>query len=531
MPFSSQLNLLGNPVPYWYYISQNNIPKEQIPSQNNMEQDLANFIYGKIAECNFDDYYSEGFKITEGTPTATVTINNANVGVNLNMDLTITKGNDTALIHNHQITVQSKLGELYNSAIQVYEKEKQESFLENYGIDTLRLSAPVDGVDLTCGPEMWDADNVFTNLSGAIETNTLALTTKNPSTSDEKYFYVNTGLNEGVRFINSAAWPHSYEVNPTSGRLMIASPVGDQQGLGIIGFCYVLYHFVYNINYPVLAQVYDGDETFQFPVAVVIQGNEPRQALNSSASSITPDLCLYNNTLATINTYDSDSNPINANISYECFGQSCNIGATSSGTLTANLPQCVNGYIVADAPGFKETKFLYSSNTEGNAAVIMNKLYNLNISLKVDGANYYGDAMIYFASQDGTSETVYYPMQKNVQLSEGQYNISIYTYKNSSINFPQTTTQQCTDVPSSGIGGIFGFTDKKCFDVTIPSQIISNVLSGGGQSSSYFLENDLKNSKSIEIDSKGMLTPQTIEQLQNNYITFDNQEAQVSLND
>ena len=33
MPFSSQLNFLGSPIPYWYYVSGNNVEKEQVPSK------------------------------------------------------------------------------------------------------------------------------------------------------------------------------------------------------------------------------------------------------------------------------------------------------------------------------------------------------------------------------------------------------------------------------------------------------------------------------------------------------------------
>ena len=32
MPFSNYLNFVGIPIPYWYYISGNNIAKEQVPS-------------------------------------------------------------------------------------------------------------------------------------------------------------------------------------------------------------------------------------------------------------------------------------------------------------------------------------------------------------------------------------------------------------------------------------------------------------------------------------------------------------------
>ena len=48
MPFSSELNFLGNPVPYWYYVSGNGIQKEQIPSRNLMEEHLAKFVEDKI---------------------------------------------------------------------------------------------------------------------------------------------------------------------------------------------------------------------------------------------------------------------------------------------------------------------------------------------------------------------------------------------------------------------------------------------------------------------------------------------------
>ena len=48
MPFSSQLNFLGDFIPYWYYVSGNNIQKEQMPSKNDMEEQLEEFIEEKI---------------------------------------------------------------------------------------------------------------------------------------------------------------------------------------------------------------------------------------------------------------------------------------------------------------------------------------------------------------------------------------------------------------------------------------------------------------------------------------------------
>ena len=136
---------------------------------------------------------------------------------------------------------------------------------------------------------------------------------------------------QNVRFITSPNWPSDYEINPTQGNLLIAQPVGNQQGLGIFGFCYVPYHFVYDVKYPVLARYTNNGETFQFPMAVIVSGNLPRNSLNGTAISTTLTCFVQNeNTPITVNVFDSNSNPINANISYECFGETCNIGQTSS---------------------------------------------------------------------------------------------------------------------------------------------------------------------------------------------------------
>src|SRR3989344_5711992 len=43
-PFSNQLNFMGFPVDYWYYISGNGVVKENIPTKSEMEREMADFI-------------------------------------------------------------------------------------------------------------------------------------------------------------------------------------------------------------------------------------------------------------------------------------------------------------------------------------------------------------------------------------------------------------------------------------------------------------------------------------------------------
>lgn len=527
MPFSSQLNFAGTQIPYWYYVSRNNIPKTQIPSVSDMQNALGNFVSQKIRSCNLQDYYDQGFVITMGNPSSSVNIKNSEVDVSLSMPLTIQKGNETAVVNTHKIAVTSSLGELYNSAQTVYNNEQKNMFLENYTIDELRTYAPVDGVQITCGPLIWNANDIFDTLQNAITANTLELKSKG-ATND--YFALHFPFNDNVRFLTSQNWSNSFEVSPADGPLLTATPVGNQQGLGVLGFCYVPYHFVYNIKYPVLVQVQNQNEIFQFPLAVVIQGNNPRQPLPGTATSETPsDLCQYNNTQIQVTTVDKNLNPItNATVSYECLQQECSIGSTdTTGSLSANFPQCVNGYIIATAPGFKDTKYLFSTVQQGSLEMIMDKVYPVNIQLLVDGQSYSGTAIITFSS-DSLTQTLAWPDQRTINLSEGDENITVQIYKNSSITIPATTTQQCVTVPN-GILGIIGLTRQNCFEVKVPQQIISNTLVGGGNAEQYFLEADLMNGKNLQINAPGLPTPKTIDDVQNNYNLFDQNQLQINL--
>ena len=535
MPFSSQLNFVGNPIPYWYYVSGNGIEKEQIPSKTEMEAELQNFVEERVRDCNLGSYYDEGFEIEFEEPSADVNIRNNAVDVKLNMKMNMVKGEDNAVVESHKISVKSKLGALYDSAKKVYAKEQRDLFLEEYAVDFLRLYAPVDGVEITCSPKTWNADEVFDSLGEAIEINTFALRTGRGS-GDDKYFVVDLNVNEEVRFINSQNWPSSFEVLPSEGNLLLANPVGNQPGLGILGFCYVPYHFVYNVKYPVLVQVSSGSETFQFPLAVVIQGNNPREALDVGAGKIDVELCEYMNTEILVRAYDTSLNSVDAQISYECFGEKCNIGTTSAGLLEGKFPQCVNGNVIARAEGYEETRYEVSTINGGSVDVILNKLYEVDVDLKLDGVDYNGDAIIYFISQgDDLSEasgkgtkTVVYPEQNSVKLAEGGYEIQVYIYEDSSLTFESTTTEQCVEVLGTGLKGLLGLKETECFDIEMPEQIISNVLAGGGKQEHYILESQLVGSGRIEIDTDSLSIPKTLEELQNNYILFEDKKLEVT---
>ena len=70
-------------------------------------------------------------------------------------------------------------------------------------------------------------------------------------------------------------------------------------------------------------------------------------------------------------------------------------------------------------------------------------------------------------------------------------------------------------------------TKDKCFTIQVPEQVISNALAGGGKQTKYIVESELNKGKTLEINVKSLPVPETIEQLQNNYLLFDENGLEV----
>ena len=253
----------------------------------------------------------------------------------------------------------------------------------------------------------------------------------------------------------------------------------------------------------------------------MINGNKPREALNVSAFDIeVPPICEQQDVPFTVEVYDTELNPVDAEISYKCSEAVCGVGDTSNGVIDGMFPQCINGFVIAKADGYEEKREELSIVSPGSTSIILDRLYKMNVNLKLDNLDYDGQATISFISSDG-SKTIVYPEQKNVELSEGQYEVQVYIYRNSSIKIGATTKRQCYDVQDTGLKGFLGFTRQECFNVDFPEQIVSNALAGGGKQNYYILESDLSGSNNIEIRASSLRTPKTIEDLQDNYNLFE----------
>ena len=525
-PFSSNLNFLDNPVPYWFYLSGNGIIKENVPTKTEIEKEIGQFIQERINDCNFQDFYDQEFYISLNPATAKVNINDETVQVDITTNFVVSKEDQTARRTTFKTVVNSKLGKFYNTAAKIYSKQKNEAFLEEYAIDALRNYAPVDGVETSCSPKIWKTQEVTSDIRSALEANIQAIKLKGDyyslSSKENEYFVVDEPVDEAVNLLYFKDWPSKIEIlgEGVDNELIVASPIGNQQGLGILGFCYVPYHFVYDLSFPVMIQISAGAEIFQFPVTVIIDNNLPRKAeLNEFAEQGEDfDVCKFKTQDIAINTFDVNLNPIEANLSYVCFDQECNLGETKDGRFEGKAPSCLNGFIHARSSGFSEKSQIFSTNSETDADIIIDREYDVQIDLKIAGQTVKSTAIVTFAGEKTSAAAL--PDQTSLKLSEGLYNISVFIYGNSSVSIPASTKTQCIEISRGGLAGIIGLTKEQCVDIEIPATKIDYALIGGGKSSEFLLESELQKGR-IVIDSSELPYPNSLEQLQYNLESFD----------
>ena len=529
-PFSSELNFLGFPVPYWYYVSGNGLIKEQMPSKGDIIINIEEYISNRLNECDFSPYFTQGFNIERQNANVKVTLNEEKAIINVKSDLIVSKDKLTGRVNEHTVEIDTKLGKFYNIARKIYEKQKNEAIFETYAVDVLRLYTPVDGVEISCSGKIWKTSDVINNLKSGLEANIGAIKFKGNyytlNNKKDEYYVIDTGENidESVNLIYSRAMPTKIEINGegVDNDLMIASPVGIQEGLGILGFCYAPYHFVYDASFPVIVQIYNNEEIFQFPVVVIIDNNVAREAAFSEIEGEEEefDLCEFKTQNLDVNIYDVNLNKVNANISYQCFNQRCKLGESTNGRFVGTVPSCLNGKLLLKADGFTDKSEELSTNKERSIDVILDKKYNVKLDLKVGGKNLDGTAMISFTRKDGKSTSTLLPDVSEIELSEGEYTVKIYVYGNSSITIPASKKTQCQEIPRSGILGFFGGTKEECFDISIPETKIEYALRGGGEGDVYLLNGQLEKGK-LEIEVEELPSPKSLEELQYNYASFD----------
>lgn len=536
MPSGSQINFYGSVIPYWFYVSGNNIQKTQVPSINDMEKELGNYVANHINECDFSQL-ADYSVITGDSAKAKAKISDSGVSVDVSYPITIQYGDIVKTISRHSVTAKTNLGSLYTLAKRIFEKEQSSFFLEDYTIDTLTLNAPTTGTELTCSPKIWYTDNVSSKIKSALESNIRTVKLKGNyyalADKEDKYFVYDIGkdVDKQIVFFYSPSFPTKLEISPEENGIMIAKPVGLQEGMSILGACYVPYHFVYSIAYPVIVQLIDGENFFQFSTIVLIDKNKPREAnIEDTFEPLNTELCQDVRKVEEVSVYTHDTmnNPVEAKISFKCFNTVCDIGETNiegnDAVLSEKFPQCVNGYIIATAEGFADAKQEISTNEPGIADITLYPYHELNVDLNLETELSADERVFLTFSSDAYTTSLIYPGEKTIKLADGVYDIKATLFRKGNIKFEAETTQQCTKVPVAGIGALFGMEREECYDVKIDEQTLTEVIAGGGKTTMTLTDLELSSADLIELSIPEFNIPTDISKMQDIYALADTSE-------
>ncbi|RMD67801.1 hypothetical protein D6817_00480 [Candidatus Pacearchaeota archaeon] len=536
-PFSSELNFLGIPVPFWMYQSGNGLIKEQIPTEQEMERQIGDFIQERLKECDLQEFLSQGIEVEVDEPIVNVNLEDDKMRVDVRAAMSASDGETSARKTRYKVEIPTRLKRFYKVAKEIYQREKEEGFLEQYAIDTLNLNAPVDGVEIQCAPKVWSTREVVEGVKRALADNfaTIKFSDKYVKGKEREYFLVDMGIGEQVSVLYFPDWPSKIEVSGegVSKATMVAKPIGAEQGLGVLGMCYVPYHFVYDISVPVLVQIYDGEESFQFPIVVLVDNNLPRQIksklnLSASGQGAEFDLCKYRTQTLQVNVFDSNFRPVNADLSFGCFEQRCPLGKAKGGTLVAKVPQCVNGFVYASADGYVKSKAKVSTNRENSVDVLMERKFPVRVELFVNGRKFDAQnsrAVVSFLRDDGFGASLAIPESGTnvVELPDGNYEIRVYVYSNSKLSLPPSTQVKCVQVPKQGLLGVFGAKEENCFNVQTPATSLNFALIGGGKLKRFLTQQELSTGRlNLFVPSFG--NPSSIDELQRNFVLFGSSE-------
>ncbi len=500
-------------VAFWYYETSNGIDVERIPTLDEMENQLEEYINEHFKDCFYflSSFEKEGFEFEyPESAVSEVDIGLHDIKVKVISSVYVKLKDVNKDIDKHMVLLDSNFGEMYELAKQIMKKEDEDLFLEEKTIDMMGVydEIPFSETEFSCEKKIWNKNDVVKDMKKIFSTNMAALRLKNPTSSaflgeNKDYFEIDLVKPEYISesFNYFEDWPMEVDVSPTKGDILVGDPLTQEvpeisKFLNLF-FCLNNYHFVYDVKYPVLISLLDENgDGFQFATLVKIDNNKPRQyegeVLNfEDVNKFEKEFCENKAYPVSVDVFDYDNlRPIEgASVLYKCFIASCYIGETDeNGRLEAMFPPCLNGMVIAQKQGYEIGFNSLSSNVENDSSVYLDKIYNLGLDVKQlylsDGYESRIDndkeAIIQFENLDDGYVTMVTDEDDEIKLTAGNYRVTEYLLATSDggISFGDETVTQCVEVPKPGVLGLF-MKEKKCIESEIEGGTMEDVISGG----------------------------------------------------
>ncbi len=515
-PFGSALDLFGvgsGQVAYWFTETVAGLEKSQMPTKGQMENALGKYIDESLDSClnNLRPLQNQGYSFTKEIPKSRVIINEKNVVIQTDYPITMQKEDFSFTFGRFRKSVSTQLGSLYQVAAELMQKESTEYYLEERALDMMAVygSIPFSGIDTECVPKTWVKTNVQKELKKIFAINfptvRIAGSEYRENKKNHKSLIVDVlskTTDASILFSYDEEWPLLMDVVGENEEILRGKPFTAENAASrflLPLFCMNDNHFVYDMKFPMLISLQEGDSTFQFATLVIIDNNQPRE------NRVTPviidtesEICQYPGKELTVivATYSADGTMYevpNAHIAYKCLDQICDRGLTKAdargAALTTTFPQCSDGLMMAEKEGYHPGETPVATNTaEGEVIVYLEPLTEVAVDVRVtdnqqERALYPTEQiMIMLENREKKYTTnILYPSQKTVRLISGEYVVTtrIIVENAGGFSFPEKEIEICNEIPEKGVLGIVGITTRKCTKQKIDATELDQIVGGG----------------------------------------------------
>lgn len=433
-------------VPLWYYEGEDRTPSLGFMERELARHVNENM---ESCTGEFEPFKGRFAVNREGNVSARTIITDDEVILRITWPLALAASDRTTRIQDFIVRMPVRLKQMWELANATLAAENTGTFFENATIDLMAAdndNIPLDGFTIECGTKRWRIPEVRDRLEQilyynipttrvqntqyfpftaskstyeALHKDYLRMTKeleqgqemKPPKTPapDDAYQYFKLFLNAGVKptdlkvgFEYQPAWGMALNAQPSEGSTL-KSNMGKGPGRFLRFLCINQWHFAYDIIYPVKATIRDdkafADQgfTFQFAFPVLINDNAAEriqfglrrfQSIDYGA----PEFCVtYGDKLADIRALGAiEDVPVlmelpDAEVTYKCFDQECELGTTgdSGGAyrLETYLPRgCTNPFITITKDGYlPATAQLLTDRLD----LKMTKLQDMNLTFVV----------------------------------------------------------------------------------------------------------------------------------------------------
>ena len=488
-------------TPLWYYEGE-----DRVPSLENIEREMSAFVSSNLRSCTRGFAAFQQFDVTEkGNVSATTTLTEDDVRIKVNWPLLLAKDETTIAIKDYAVKMPVRLKKIWQTATAIMSAENKGTFFENLTIDWMSSNPniPMDGFEFSCRQRRWKVQEITSELQSALAANFPYIRLENtryppflsrisaytelararqrmmknleagealeeqklPHAPEDAYEFFKMTMEANAppsdlvtSFTYQPEWGMALSAQPNNGNALVSNMA---KGGGVLRLlCINQWHFTYDVIYPVKVTIRDSSAfsnagfqfSFGFPVLI---DNNAEDRVNFGlqkfqAVPVTDEFCEeLGDELVDIRALGAIEGVIvaaelkDANITYKCFTQACDLGTTTADEgayrLRTYLPRgCRNPYITAQKEGYlpqtaalqgNQLKIQLPKLTRVNVSVVVHPFYLPEEKMLTElGEVAPGQQVLVHLTHKNTSfeQTITIPdKQTTVELLSGEYELDV----------------------------------------------------------------------------------------------------------